>query len=184
MLGLWKIASARSHHSRWSDASDSAAVPEAEPLVHEWRVRHDNASLGIPAHVTLLFPFVPTEDVDAALIAGLRALFATQPAFSFSLLRVARFPDVAWLSPEPAEPFRRLTELIFSRYPDYPPYEGAHKEVIPHLTVGVGEPALQNEIEAALTPHLPIEAEAREVTLFVEDEAGHWHSGSRFFLER
>ena len=159
-------------------------VPEAEPLVHEWRVRHDNASRGIPAHVTLLVPFVPSDDVDAALVAELRALFATQPAFSFSLPRVARFPEVAWLSPEPAEPFRRLTELIFSRYPDYPPYEGVYEEVIPHLTVGVGEPALQDEIEAALTPQLPIEAEAREVTLLVEDEAGHWHSGSSFSLKR
>jgi 2'-5' RNA ligase len=158
------------------------AVPEAEPLVHDWRVRYDNASLGIPAHVTLLFPFVPTDAVDAALVGELRALFVSQPAFSFSLTRVARFPEVAWLSPEPAEPFRRLTELIFSRYPDYPPYEGIHDEVIPHLTVAVGDAALQNEVDAALTPHLPIETEARAVTLLVEDETGHWRSGELFPL--
>ena len=93
-------------------------VPEAEPLVGEWRERYDNASLGIPAHVTLLFPFVSTEVVDDALLEELRALFATQPSFSFSLPRVARFPDVAWLAPVPDAPFRRLTELIVSSYPD------------------------------------------------------------------
>jgi 2'-5' RNA ligase len=158
------------------------AVPEAEAVVGDWRERYDNASLGIPAHVTLLFPFVPTEQADDTLLAELRELFAAQPAFSFSLPRVARFPDVAWLAPEPATPFRRLTDLIYSRYPDHPPYEGIHDEVIPHLTVGVGDATLQDEIEAALTPHLPIDAEAREVALLVENESGHWTRGETFAL--
>jgi 2'-5' RNA ligase len=157
-------------------------VPDAEPLVGEWRERYDNASLGIPAHVTLLFPFVPTEVADDALLAELRALFATQSSFSFSLPRVDRFPDVAWLAPVPAAPFRSLTELIVSRYPDYPPYEGIHDEVIPHLTVGMGGPELQDEIDAALTPHLPIHAEARQVTLLVEDDEGRWGVGDEFPL--
>ena len=157
-------------------------VPEAEPLVGGWRERYDNASLGIPAHVTLLFPFVSTEAVDDALLDELRALFATQPSFSFSLPRVARFPDVAWLAPVPDAPFRRLTELIFSSYPDYPPYEGIHDEVIPHLTVGVGDTTLQDEIDAALTPRLPIHAEARHVTLLVEDDEGRWRVGDEFPL--
>jgi 2'-5' RNA ligase len=160
------------------------AVPEAEALVGDWRERYDNASLGIPAHVTLLFPFVPSEKVDDALLAELRELFAAQPAFSFSLPRVARFPEVAWLAPEPATPFRRLTELIYSRYPDYPPYEGVHDEIIPHLTVGVGDAALQDEIEAALRPQLPIDAEARHVTLLVEDDLGRWRVLDEFLLPR
>jgi 2'-5' RNA ligase len=158
------------------------AVPEAEALAGDWRERYDNASLGIPAHVTLLFPFVPTEKADDALLAELRELFAAQSAFSFSLPRVARFPEVAWLAPEPAAPFRRLTELIYARYPDYPPYEGIHDEIIPHLTVGVGDAALQDEIDAALTPRLPVDAEARQVTLLVENESGHWTRGDSFAL--
>jgi len=158
------------------------AVPEAEPLVHPWRLRHDNAALGIPAHVTLLVPFVPAEAIDDVLVEELRQLFAAQHAFSYRLARVARFPEVAWLAPEPAEPFRRLSELIFSRYPDYPPYEGIHDDVIPHLTVAVGDAVLQDEVEAALTPHLPISAGADEVTLLVEDESGHWRESERFPL--
>jgi 2'-5' RNA ligase len=155
------------------------AVPEAEPLVHEWRMRYDNAALGIPAHVTLLFPFVPAEELGEELIGELRGLFTEQPAFTFTLARVARFDDVAWLAPDPSDPFRRLTELIVSRYPDYPPYEGIHEEVIPHLTVAMGDAALQDEIEAALTSHLPIGARAGEVTLLVEDESGHWSESER-----
>ena len=158
------------------------AVPEAEPLVHDWRMRYDNAELGIPAHVTLIFPFVPAEEVGEELVEELRELFAAQPAFSFTLARVARFADVAWLAPDPSDPFRRLTDLIFSRYPDYPPYEGLHEEVLPHLTVAIGDAALQDEVDAALTPHLPIAAHAGEVTLLVEDQAGQWSESERFPL--
>lgn len=158
-------------------------VPEAEPLVHEWRLRYDNARLGIPAHITLLFPFVPVEQLDDKVRAELRGLFAARPAIAFSLTRLVVFPDeTIWLAPEPAEPFRRLTEVIFERYPKYPPYEGIHDEVIPHLTVTAGDASLRNEVDAALAPHLPIEAEAREVTLLVEDESGHWRPGERFAL--
>lgn len=158
-------------------------VPEAEPLVADWRARHDwSAQHGVPAHITLLFPFVPVEYVDEAFLAELSRLFADEAAFPFALPRVARFPEVAWLAPEPDEPFRALTALIYERYPDYPPYEGIHDEVIPHLTVAEGDLALQDEVESALTPRLPIEARAAEVTLIVEDDAGFWRARERFPL--
>ncbi|MEK6275513.1 MAG: 2'-5' RNA ligase family protein [Actinomycetota bacterium] len=159
-------------------------VPEAEPLVGEWRAKHDwSAQHGVPAHITLLFPFVPVEEVDEQLLGDLRELFASQPAFTYRLPRVDRFPEVVWLAPEPAEPFKDLTDLIVARYPDYPPYEGIHDEVIHHLTVAEGRPELQDEVDAALTPSLPIEAEGREVMLIVEDASGHWHADERFLLQ-
>ena len=49
---------------------------------------------------------------------------------------------MAYLAPEPPEPFARLTEAIAERWPDYPPYEGIHETVIPHLTVAYGDDAL------------------------------------------
>jgi 2'-5' RNA ligase len=159
------------------------AVPEAEPLVHEWRLRYDNARLGIPAHITLLFPFVPAEQLDEKLFSELGGLFAAQRAISFSLTRLVEFPDqTLWLAPEPAEPFRRLTELIFARYPDYPPYEGIHDEVIPHLTVTTGDASLRDELDAALTPNLPVEAAAREIVLLEEQPDEHWRTRERFPL--
>jgi 2'-5' RNA ligase len=159
------------------------AVPEAEPLVHEWRLRYDSARLGIPAHITLLFPFVPAEELDEKLLGELRGLFAAQHAISFSLTRLAEFPDqTLWLAPEPSDPFRRLTELIFEHYPDYPPYEGIHEEVIPHLTVTSGEVSLRDQLDAALTPHLPVHAEAGDVVLLEEQPNEHWRTRERFPL--
>ena len=159
-------------------------VPEAQPLVDEWRAKYDSsAQHGVPAHITVLYPFMPTEVIDEQLHADLRALFAAHPAFTFRLSHVARFPDaVAWLAPDPAEPFKALIEAIASQYPDYPPYEGIHEEVIPHLTVAEGGTELQDDVDAALTPALPIEAEATNVLMILEDETGWWSPGERYPL--
>jgi 2'-5' RNA ligase len=158
------------------------AVPEAEPLVSDWRAQHDwSAQRGVPAHITLLYPFAPTEKVDDELLGQLRELFAAEAAISFELARVARFPEVAWLAPEPSEPFTALTDLIAARFPDYPPYEGAHDVVIPHLTVAEGGVELQDRVGSL--PSLPIKAEGgavllRETTLaggVPSGSAGTWH---------
>ncbi len=38
-------------------------VPAAEPLVRDYRVRHDtSASEGMPAHVTIIWPFMHPDD--------------------------------------------------------------------------------------------------------------------------
>jgi 2'-5' RNA ligase len=159
------------------------AVPEAEPLVGEWRLRHDNARLGVPAHITLVFPFVPTEELNEALFGELRELFAAQRAFAYSLTRLVAFPDeTLWLAPEPSEPFRELTDLIVERYPGYPPYEGIHDEVVPHLTVTAGDASLRQELDAEVTPHLPVDAEARDVVLLEEQADGQWRIRERFPL--
>jgi 2'-5' RNA ligase len=158
-------------------------VPEAEPLVSEWRAKHDwSAQRGVPAHITLLYPFVPTEKVDERLFDDLRELFGTHAAFPFELPRVARFPEVAWLAPDPEKPFRNLIAAIVARYPDYLPYEGMHDDVVPHLTVAEGDVELQDHVEAAFSGRLPIAAQAREVAFLAEDESGYWHRRERFPL--
>ncbi len=59
-------------------------VPEAEPAVHRYRERLDaNAPLGIPAHITVLAPFMPPETIDAGTLAGLGRLFAEVSRFRF-----------------------------------------------------------------------------------------------------
>ena len=139
------------------------AVPEAEPAVGALRLAHDSsAALGVPPHVTILFPFLPPERIDDD---ALRVLFASRPAFDFVLDRVERFDNgLVWLHPEPSEPFAALTKLVWSVWPEHPPYEGVHDTVIPHLTVS--EDAIDVDIE------LPIAARATQVTLIEEEEPG------------
>ena len=76
-------------------------VPEAEPAVRRHRERLDaNALLGIPAHITVLAPFMPAQLIDAAVLTRLGQLFAAVSPFAFQLVRTGWFSDhVLWLAP-------------------------------------------------------------------------------------
>jgi 2'-5' RNA ligase len=163
------------------------AFPEASPIVDEWRERtcSDRTSIGIPPHVTLLFPFVPAETADETLDI-LRELFAATRSFDVTFRELRRWPELVYLAPQPPEPFVRLTKAIIERWPDYPPYEGAHETVVPHLTVAYGDEALLAEVEADVSPHLPIAAHVDEAVLLEELEPGwgRWGERARFPLGR
>jgi 2'-5' RNA ligase len=86
-----------------------AVVPEAEPVVGRHRAALDRvASWGVPAHITVLFPFLPPEHVDGQVLAALGDIFAAHPAYEIVLSRVAWFgTDVVWLAPSPDDAFRQ-----------------------------------------------------------------------------
>ena len=85
-------------------------VPEAEPLVSAMRWKFDeSARLGVPAHVTVLFPFVDPARIDAAILEKCARSLSTYKKFAFQLHRVGRFPVTAYLEPDPPEPFIGLT---------------------------------------------------------------------------
>lgn len=163
-------------------------VPEAEPLVGHFRARHDpSAAEGVPAHVTLLYPFAPPDRVDEAVPDVLRALFAPVPPFRFALTAARRLPGgVLYLAPEPADPFRQLTLAIWRRFPATPPYGGRHPDIVPHLTVAQMADALAldrvaAEFSAATQGRLPIAAHAAEVAL-LDNRAGRWRTNATFRL--
>ena len=113
-------------------------VVAADPVVDVHRQRLDRAaSWGVPAHVTVLHPFLPPDAVDEVALAALAAAVRTVPAFECSFATTRWFArDVVWLQPEPGEPFRRLTRAVWTAFPDHPPYAGAHDDLVPHLTIG------------------------------------------------
>jgi hypothetical protein len=143
------------------------------------------AKRGIPAHVTVLYPFVPPDRTHKALFDELRSLFAAFAAFDVSLARTAWFGEsVLWLAPEPATPFRKLTDAVATRWPEHLPYGGRFAEIIPHLTIGDGAPreALR-EAEHEIAPALPMAARASEVILMSgSSEPRSWRTLARFPL--
>jgi 2'-5' RNA ligase len=153
-------------------------VPEAESVVSEVRARHDpSVQLGVPAHVTLLFPFMPPAAISASVQGSLRSLFAQFQSFSVRFVEVRRWPQEAYLSPEPSAPFIALTHGLASAFPEYPPYEGRHAQIVPHLTVAQGsaaaaEQALE-EMSALLAEAGPIQSTCRAATL-LENSGGPW----------
>jgi 2'-5' RNA ligase len=160
------------------------AVPEAEPAVGELRLRHTyDAPLGVPAHVTLLYPFVPAAELDDEIEERLARLIAAAPAFVVTFARVARWPELVYLNPDPTGPFSRLTEAIAAEWPEHPPYEGVHETVVPHLTVAESEDgAFLDRVAAELRPELPIEHRVREAQLYAEGDDGHWRERRSFPL--
>jgi hypothetical protein len=114
-------------------------VPEAEPLVGKLRDQFDaSAKLGVPAHITVLDPFMPPERITEAVLHDVHiAISAAQP-FEFRLATVGRFPGVLYLIRQPSAPFAVLTESIAHRFPEFPPYEGKFRSVIPRLTIADG----------------------------------------------
>jgi 2'-5' RNA ligase len=161
-------------------------VPACEPLVSGFRRRYDPAAAdGIPAHITLIYPFAAPADLDAALIEELRTVFDPTAPFTFELVELRQFPETLYLAPSPDEPFRRLTSRLVEHFPEYPPYRGQFKDVIPHLTVGyqMAGPAfeaLQREVAAHLTPHFPLRATATEALLMGGRLGSGWSLIERF----
>ena len=151
-------------------------VPEAAPIVDAWRLRYtSDAPAGVPAHITVLFPFVPAARLDRAIEEQLEALLRPQRAFEFALATTARFAATVYLEPEPPEPFVRLTDLIATAYPDHPPYEGAFDAVVPHLTVAQSEDeALLKRIAADVEAKLPVRARVSAASLIEEGPDGRW----------
>jgi 2'-5' RNA ligase len=144
-----------------------------------FRQQHDSsARQGMPPHVTILFPFLSSREVDARVLAHLESLFAAQHEFDFRLTEIRRFPGILYLAPEPAEPFKRLTDAVVDDYPDYPPYGDPSLDVIPHMTVadpGPGERMniLEAQLRQAAAGSLPLVDRATAVHLFTLVD-GRW----------
>ncbi|HEY7077245.1 MAG TPA: 2'-5' RNA ligase family protein, partial [Solirubrobacteraceae bacterium] len=99
-----------------SKEGESAVVvpaPAAEPVVSTWRERFDSsAAQGMPAHITVLYPFLPDARLTDEVVAQLRQVCAAVPVLDVAFRRTARFPDVLYLDPEPAAGVRELTAAI------------------------------------------------------------------------
>jgi hypothetical protein len=152
-------------------AAESAVIvriPAAEPVAGAFRADLDrSAAEGIPAHVTVISPFVAPARIDEHLLGALADVAGSVPAFEVTFARCSWFGDaVLWLAPEPAAPFRALTAALWSRFPDCPPYGGAYDDVVPHLTVGHSvESGRLRPAARALSRRLPFTARAESVTL-------------------
>ena len=76
-------------------------VPAAEPVVGALRDRLDaNARLGVPAHVTVIYPFAPAGEIGPSMRERLGGVFGAIPAFGFRLDQVGWFGAGGRAKPE------------------------------------------------------------------------------------
>jgi 2'-5' RNA ligase len=162
-------------------------IPEVEPLVAPFRLKYDpSAALGVPAHITINYPFLPGIDPDEDIYRELKELFANTEAFQFTFSQFSRFPDVLYLAPEPDAPFKQLINLVADRFPESPPYEGEFDEIIPHLTIAQSKDeevlkSVERELAILARGYLPLTVQATQVWLMA-NRAGKWQQSGSYPL--
>jgi len=155
-------------------------VPESELLVGSFRSKYDkNASVGVPAHITILYPFIPESELTESVLGELRALAAATRKYSFQLLEWGRFDTALWLRPVPEQPFKELTLAVWRRFPSCPPYSGEYENVQPHLTVAEFSArdrldSRWKQIEESIISSLPVNCVASGLSFYACNASGNW----------
>lgn len=159
-------------------------VAGADPVVGGVRGRLDPyARAGIPAHVTVLFPFLDARLLGEEALAELGRIFGRFGGFDVRFERFGRFPGVLYLAPAPDAPFRALTRAVLARWPEVLPYGGKFGDPDPHLTLAQKQPDdVLDAAEAELRAELPLATRVSSVELVVHDGTA-WHHRATFPLD-
>ena len=155
-------------------------VPAADALLASVGTRYPGAVReGVPAHVSLLYPFVAAAELDERVTTALGELLVEQTPMRVRFAQCYRRDGFVALRPEPIEELKDLVSETRRRWPDVVPYEGIYEDVEPHLTVAMRcseETAVT--IEQEVTAELPISTELREAWLVAFE--GQWTLRGQF----
>ena len=150
------------------------------------RLRYDaSARLGVPAHVTVLVPFMDPLAIDGKVLDAVCNALRSVSSFEFHFRQIGRFPETAYLAPEPSVPFVSLTQALVRAFPEYPPYGGRHDGIVPHLTIADGSAehadAAALQVHAWLGENGAIRSTCTSIDL-LENSLGHWRQMHAFKL--
>lgn len=99
----------------------------------------EDSAVGVPAHLTLLYPFVGEAGRSVELRTAIAEVVARHPAFDYVLAGPARWPDTIYAAVEPLEPFVRLQADLAAAFPGFPIYgPDWANEYVPHVTLAEG----------------------------------------------
>lgn len=134
------------------------------------------ATLGVPPHITLLYPWrsAPLEERDLQLLE--ETLTGFEP-FELCFDRLATLEvGVIYLGLKGERAPRAMMKAIFTAFPDTPPYGGVFANPASHLTVAKCAPknpvTLHNEFAEELG--LPPKRRVDEVVVMEEREEKRW----------
>ena len=134
-----------------------------------------SARMGIPPHVTVLYPFVPAAELTPAVRSALAGIAADHRPFVATMGPPEIRDDMVWLVPRDQGPFLRLTASVHARWPEHPPYGGTHPDLIAHLLVIQTADRLEREAARAAAMRVcPFHAAVTELEVLTEDDEGRW----------
>ena len=113
-------------------------VAAAEAALGRWRRAYtDDGAEGMPAHVTLIYPFADESVLDDVMIADLGGVLAAFAPFDARFGTFGRFdadPPVLYLEPTRPQPFLDLIADVARHLPLHTRIDAVH--VMAHRTAG------------------------------------------------
>ena len=134
-----------------------------------------DAALGVPAHVTLLYPFVEPAALTADIRRTVDSIASTHSSFSFELSGPLQWPDTVYAAVDPDERFLAIHRDLAAAFPGYPIYGRPGFELIPHVTIAegdrVGDPAT---LQDAAWSALPVTRSVEALDVIAQADDGRW----------
>lgn len=132
-------------------------LPPRQVQVFSYPLReaYDSEAAGsqLPAHITLLYPFVAPDQIEGT-IPKLERLLSDFPPFELTLDQYGRFEGTIFLEASDPSPVLKLYEYLSREFPEFPVYEGEFgPNLHPHLTLAHFEnPTEASSIDLPPTP--------------------------------
>ena len=136
---------------------------------------------GLPAHVTVAYPFAEPGSIDAAVVGLIAEVVAVRAPWTMRLVERRRWPDTVYASVEPEAPAIALQADLAAAFPSLPIYGGAIDVFVPHVTIAEGPSADDPAVDADPGwDDLPVTCAISEVELIVRSPVGRWAVERRF----
>jgi hypothetical protein len=143
-----------------------APTPWVGAEVEVLRTEHDwSAKLGVPAHITLLGPFVEQAAITSEIHVRLKRALTGLRRVPVVLERLELFEDVACLLPRDPKPIADIQQRLHQEWPHL------ERRSLQHVTVARGlNPGTFDQVRARVEPLLPLQGEIIEASLWVASD--------------
>jgi hypothetical protein len=143
-------------------------VPAADPVLDAVRGRVPGLVRDVPAHVSVLYPFLPADQLTDEVVTRLGEVFAGCAPIPVEFRELVVAGGFSYLPPEPAAPLDALIAAVRALWPAVLRYGGAHGDAPAHLTVAMGlDAGTEPLVRDAVTPLLPVRADLADAWLVV-----------------
>ena len=124
----------------------------AAPIVRQYA---PETLIRVRPHITLLFPFVPYDQLETAC-KTLRDVAQQIAPFTVTLDGYGEFPGVIYMKPADPAPIQAVFRQLYAAFPEYPPYEGQFGDDLqPHMSIAHFESAA-DQAAVSLPNYRPI----------------------------
>lgn len=145
----------------------------------------NGSTTNVPPHVTIMFPFLPGDQITGHVLDRVAAVFAASGPFDVTFDETGWFDRrVMYLRPNQAQPFIDLVNALMAEFPECQPYGGAFTDIKPHFTIAEDRSyRILREAEVRVRRHLPITCAASQVWLLTsEGPGGAWSAAHAITL--